>query len=457
MSESLTVPDNMHSPSVLIETLGCKVNLFESEYIHHQLQSANWKRVDTGQADLCVINTCTVTREADRQSRQAIRRAIRENPEAKIVVTGCYAEMEPEQCAAIPGVDLVVPGTEKLSIPEIISSGTDQEQVIFRSDSVVSEQLPSHAVTGFESRTRAYLQVQQGCDNGCTFCIIHEARGASRSILPTTITRQVERYVEQGFREIVICGIDLGSYGFDLSSGTDEKFSLSSLIRELAIRHPNCRFRLSSIDPAHITSDLISVFEDYENICPHLHLSLQSMSPIILKRMKRRYAPEDVFRAVEALSEIRSDLVLSADVMVGFPTESDEDFELTRNALHTLKIAYPHVFAYSERPGTPAARIPKQVPITTRKERARLLRQEGESIRREVLGRYIGQRVTTLIESSVDPSSPLIRSRMANFIPVYFEQSEKSGQNYQSLEIKGFCRDGLKGESYATESERGTS
>ena len=442
----MTVSNDAYTPSVSIETLGCKVNLFESEYIYHQFQSADWVKADAGTADLCVINTCTVTKEADRQSRQAIRRTIRNNPDATVVVTGCYAEMQPEKCAEIEGVDFVVPGTEKLRIPEIVSLGHKNKQLIFRSDGDLSSPLPSEAVAGFESRTRAYLQIQQGCDNGCTFCIIHKARGASRSILPTSVARQVERYASQGFREIVVCGIDLGAYGFDLSTQSNGSFSLSSLIRELASRHPGLRFRLSSIDPAHITSDLITVFDEFENVCPHLHLSLQSMSPIILKRMKRRYAPEDVFLAVEALYKTRSDLILSADVMVGFPTESDDDFERTRRALHELEVSYPHVFAYSQRHGTPAARIPKQIPHEIRKERARLLRHEGERIRQKVLRRFFGQTVRTLVENVVEPSTQLTRSRMANFVPVYFRRADESEQEYQNLVITQFCRDGLKGE-----------
>ena len=443
MSVSSAATKNSHTPEVSIDTLGCKVNLFESEYIKHQLNSIDWENSDAESDDICIINTCTVTKEADRQSRQAIRRAIRKNPDATIVVTGCYAEMQPEKCAEIPGVDLVVPGTDKLRIPDIIMTGRGFDERVYRSDEKTEDFLPSLAVAGFESRTRAYLQVQQGCDNGCTFCIIHEARGASRSILPTSVTRQVEQYVRQGFKEIIVCGIDLGSYGMDLSGSLDEEFSLASLVRELATRYPACRFRLSSIDPAHITSELISVFEEFENVCPHLHLSLQSMAPIILKRMKRRYTPEDVNLAVERLNKVRRDLVLSADIMVGFPTESDSDFECTRRALHELEIAYPHVFVYSERNGTPAARIPKQVPVDVRKQRAQLLRQEGEEIRIKVLQRYLGERVSTLIESAAEPSSNLMRSRMSNFIPVYFHQAAQQEHGYKELSIGGLYKDGL--------------
>ena len=231
--------------SVVIDTLGCKVNLFESEYLYDQLQNLQWDRSKNDQGDLCIINTCTVTKEADRQSRQAVRRAIRRNPNAKIIVTGCYAEMQPEKCAEIPGVDLVVPGTRKLEIPRLASNDASHSNSRVLDSEVGSSELPQEPVVAFESRSRAFLQVQQGCDNGCTFCIIHQARGPSRSILPTTVNRQVEQYVQQGFHEIVICGIDLGSYGADLSNGTQPVFNLASLTRELATRYPETRFRWS--------------------------------------------------------------------------------------------------------------------------------------------------------------------------------------------------------------------
>ena len=227
------------------------------------------------------------------------------------------------------------------------------------------------------------------------------ARGPSRSIAPTTVMRQVESFVEQGFAEIVICGIDLGSYGDDLENDGNFDMNLAVLTSELAERHPDTRFRLSSIDPAHITSRLVSVIERYDNVCPHIHLSLQSASPIILKRMKRRYQPDDVYSAVAALRNVRSDLVLSADIMAGFPTETESDFEMTKSAIFDLEIAYPHVFAYSERDGTPAARIPKQVPPEVRKTRARVLRHAGDTVRQKVLSGYVGKSAEVLTECRV--------------------------------------------------------
>ena len=431
--------------SVVIETLGCKVNLFESEYLYDQLQTLQWDRSKNDQGDLCIINTCTVTKEADRQSRQAVRRAIRRNPNAKIIVTGCYAEMQPEKCAEIPGVDLVVPGTRKLEIPRLASNDANHSNSRVLEFKAGSSELPQEPVVAFESRSRAFLQVQQGCDNGCTFCIIHQARGPSRSILPTTINRQVEQYVQQGFHEIVICGIDLGSYGADLSNGTQPAFNLASLTRELAIRYPETRFRWSSIDPAHITPDIVGVLEEHANVCPHIHLSLQSASPIILKRMKRRYSPEEVYQAIENLRRVRSDLVLSADIMAGFPTESDADFELTRAALYDLEIAYPHVFVYSEREGTPAARIPKGVAVDVRTSRAKNLRLAGEEIRERVLNCYIGKQVDVLIEGFADQQASVVRSRMSNYLPVYFTDTTDVQRGFKNFVVAGLYRDGLWG------------
>ncbi len=441
-----TAPETIQ-PSVSIETLGCKVNLFESEYISSQLKSSHWAESNGDSKDICIINTCTVTREADRQSRQAIRRTIRNNPNSTVIVTGCYAEMQSEACAGIPGVDYVVPGSKKLQIPKLISGEISYDSLSASNGSEASTLMPELAVAGFESRSRANLQVQQGCDNGCTFCIIHKARGPSRSIPPTTVIRQVETFVGQGFAEIVICGIDVGSYGDDLANGESHRITLAALTAELAARYPQVRFRLSSIDPAHITSELVIAIGHYENICPHIHLSLQSASPIILKRMKRRYQPDDVYAAVAALREARSDLVLSADIMAGFPTESEQDFEMTRASIFDLSIAYPHVFAFSERDGTPAARIPKQVPPAVRKARAKQLREAGEIVRQKVLSPYIGQTASALTESEVShtDSKKMYRARMANYLPVYFACEHDAPGRTVKLELTSLHRNGLLG------------
>ena len=426
------------SSSVSVKTLGCKVNLYESEYLSQQLDAV--PDASLGNRRLCVVNTCTVTREADRQSRQTIRRVVKRNPDALVVVTGCYAEMQSQACSEIPGVDLVVPGSRKLEIPRIVRDHfSGAEQIIV--DPVPEHILPSTAVQSFGTRSRAFVQIQQGCDNGCTFCIIHKARGSSRSILPTTVIRQVEQFVETGYREIVFCGIDLGAYGLDL----DGKIALPVLVSEIAARYQDCRFRLSSIDPAHIDDELVAVMREHENVCPHIHLSLQSAAPIILKRMKRRYTPDDVYQKVAHLRAEVSDLILSADVMAGFPTETDADFEMTLKSIDDLEIAYPHVFAYSERDGTPAARIPNQVSPAVRKQRAKILREAGDVVRTKVLNRYIGKQVRVLREDGgIEVERQ--RTRMNNYVPVYVLQDNANAGSWADVQVTGLHRDGLAGD-----------
>lgn len=390
-----------------ITTLGCKVNTYESELIGETLQTDNWAVVpNTSKADLYLINTCTVTREADRQARQEVRKAIKRNPDALIVVTGCYAQIEPQACADIPGVDLVVGNDRKLDIHKLLPElerGSLPPVMVGDLDQHVS--LPYQLLTAYETHTRAFVQIQQGCNQGCTFCIIHVARGPSRSISPRLIKRQVQRLVLNGYPEIVICGVDLGAYGEDLSS-SNMQLDLVDLLTELlamecAPENP-FRIRLSSIDPHHITDRLIDLMASEPRICPHIHLSLQSGNTLILKRMKRRYDADHVRDRITKLRSVLPNLVMSADVMVGFPTETEEQYLDTQNLLTELDIAFPHVFSYSERSGTPAARIPmdKQVPIAERKERNARLRASAEPLQRRLRESQLGRTVWVLPEKS---------------------------------------------------------
>jgi len=380
-----------NAKKVGIATLGCKVNVYESELISETLKVNDWQVVpNTEPADLYLINTCTVTREADRQARQAVRKAIRCNPDALVVVTGCYAQMDAQACADIPGVDLVLGNDRKLDVHKLLPAleqGELPRVMVGDLDQHVS--LPNQLLTGYQAYTRAFVQIQQGCDQGCTFCIIHAARGPSRSLPPSLIKRQVQRLVLNGYPEIVICGVDLGSYGEDLHIEQDGEtgqryFDLVDLLQELlALDHePDnpFRIRLSSIDPHHISDRLIDLMANEPRVCPHIHLSLQSGNTLILKRMKRRYTAEHVLDRIGKLRRVLPQLVLSADVMVGFPTETEQQYLDTLKMVSDLAIAFPHVFSYSERDGTPAARIPieKQVPVSERKERNLRLRRAAE-------------------------------------------------------------------------------
>ena len=303
-----------------ITTMGCKVNTFESELIAETLKTKNWRIVSNSEvADLYLINTCTVTREADRQARQEVRRAVKRNPDALVVVTGCYAQIDPQACADIAGVDLVLGNDRKLDTHLLLPALEKGElPKILVGDLNEHVSLPEEMLAGFDGQTRAFVQIQQGCDQGCTFCIIHVARGPSRSLAPNLIKRQVQRLAMNGYPEIVICGVDLGSYGEDFPN-TDEKFDLVDLLQELLELEYDpdnaFRIRLSSIDPHHITDRLIALIAQHDRICPQIHLSLQSGSTLILKRMKRRYDAHHVRSRINALRKAVPDLVISADVI----------------------------------------------------------------------------------------------------------------------------------------------
>ena len=412
--------------TVAVSTLGCKVNLYESNLIAQKLSVDSWQNISAKEkADMYVVNTCTVTQEADRQARQEIRRLIRQNPEALVVVTGCYAQMDPAACAQIPGVDLVIGNDRKLDIHQLLplyEKGELPKVMVGELDNHVS--LPDGLLAGFEGQTRAFMQIQQGCNQGCTFCIIHRARGPSRSIPMTVLKRQAQRLVVNGYQELVVCGVDLGSYGEDFDH---DQFSLVGLINELNNEHPNVRLRLSSIDPFHITDEVIDCFKQGK-VCPHLHLSLQSANTLILKRMKRRYDREMVYERIAKLREAVPDLVISADVMTGFPTETEDQFEQTLKAITDLEIAYPHVFPYSQRAGTPAARIPKQVDVKTRKARAAQVRKLGDDVLKEVLEQNNGKTFTVLTEEIIDKKSGLRRARAENYLPVFVATAHQANQ-----------------------------
>ena len=411
---------------VAVSTLGCKVNVYESNLIAQNLNRQNWRTVSArDNADLHIINTCTVTQEADRQARQEVRRVIRRNPDALIVVTGCYAQMDPTACSEIPGVDLVVGNDRKLDIHELLplyQAGKLPKVIVGELDKHVS--LPEGLLSGIDGQTRAFIQIQQGCNQGCTFCIIHRARGPSRSIPMTLLKRQAQRLVMNGYQELVICGVDLGAYGEDLDG---QAYNLVDFVDEIHRSHPQVRLRLSSIDPVHITDDLIDRYRQGV-ICPHLHLSLQSANTLILKRMKRRYDREFVYERVKQLRQAVPGLVISADVMTGFPTETDEQFEQTLSAITDLEIAFPHVFPYSQRSGTPAAKIPKQIDVKIRKQRAQQVRRAGEAVLKQVINRQIGQRQQVLTEESIDRKSGYRRARAENYLPVLVSQAYNANQ-----------------------------
>ncbi len=420
------------SKRVAMVTLGCKVNSYESELIAESLIKDGYTRVDAKQvADLYIINSCTVTAEADRQSRQLARRLRRLNPQAKLVMTGCFAQNNAEECAQMDAVDLVVGNAAKLDIPIIIngplvtakSSHAPSEKII-RPEFGELMSVPVDLLTGYESQSRAFMQIQQGCNQGCTFCIIHIARGPSQSFAIESVLAQFKAIANNGYKEVVICGVDLGSYGEDLN----HPVTLAWLLKEMLKLKLDCRIRISSIDPIHITDELIALFRDQSGLCPHIHLSMQSANTLILKRMKRRANREHIYHVVSELRRVRPELVVSADVLVGFPTEDIEHFADTLDATNELNIAFPHVFPYSAREGTPAARIPRQVGADEKKRRAKLVREAGAQIRQKLSHKLVGSKALAIVESRAKNGHYI--ARRADYFAV-----ELSPKNADSIEI----------------------
>ena len=342
-----------------ILTFGCRLNTYESEVI----------RAHTAHlADTVVINTCAVTAEAERQARQAIRRAQRERPGAAIVVTGCAAQIAPQSWAALPGVTRVVGNVEKLLAGTWIAGAPS-----IVSDIMEARETAAHLVTEFAGRARAFVQVQQGCDHRCTFCVIPYGRGPNRSVPIGVIVDQVRALVAAGFHEIVLSGVDITSYGPDLPGAP----CLGQMVRRLLALVPELpRLRLSSLDPAAIDEDLWRVLAEEPRLLPHLHLSLQAGDDMVLKRMKRRHGRAGAGEAIARARALRPGIAIGADLIAGFPTETDAQFDNTLGFVREYAIPYLHVFPYSERPGTPAARMPA-VPVPLRRERAGRLREAG--------------------------------------------------------------------------------
>jgi threonylcarbamoyladenosine tRNA methylthiotransferase MtaB len=344
-----------------ILTFGCRLNTYESEVM----------RAHTAHlADTVVINTCAVTAEAERQARQAIRRAQRERPGAAIVVTGCAAQIAPERWAALPGVSRVVGNTEKL-LAATWAPGSNAGV----SDIMAARETAAHLVTEFAGRARAFVQVQQGCDHRCTFCVIPYGRGPNRSVPIGAIVAQVRALVEAGYHEVVLSGVDIASYGPDLPGAP----RLGQMVRRLLALVPALpRLRLSSLDPAAIDDDLWQVLKDEPRLLPHLHLSLQAADDMVLKRMKRRHCPAQAASVIARARALRPGIAIGADLIAGFPTETDAQFDNTLQFVRDLGLPYLHVFPFSERPGTPAARMPA-VPVPVRRARAAQLRAAGEA------------------------------------------------------------------------------
>ena len=345
--------------------------------------------------DLVVVNTCAVTAAAERQARQAIRGVHRDRPGARIVVTGCAAQLDPAAWRALPGVVRVLGNAEKLAPESWGEAALGAGDAV--SDIGRARQTAPHLVTRFADRARAFVQVQQGCDHRCSFCIIPYARGPSRSVPVGAVVEQVRALVGAGYREVVLTGVDIASWGADLPG----RPPLGQLARRLLALVPGLpRLRLSSLDPACLDDDLWGLLGDEPRLMPHLHLSLQAGADLILKRMRRRHLTDDAARVIERARRLRPGLAVGADLIAGFPTEDDALFEQTLSFVREQALPYLHVFPYSERPGTPAARMPA-VPMATRRARAGRLRDAAADIARRYHATLLGQPLRVLLESPI--------------------------------------------------------
>ena len=368
--------------TVDILTFGCRLNTYESEVMRTHASALT---------DTIIVNTCAVTAEAERQARQAIRRAHRENPTANIVVTGCAAQINPENWSTLPGVTRILGNEDKLKPESWLPNAPSAV-----SDIMAARETAPHLVTEFAGRARAFVQVQQGCDHRCTFCIIPFGRGPNRSVPIGAIAEQVRTLVATGFQEIVLTGVDIASYGPDLPG----RPTLGQMARRLLAAVPELpRLRLSSIDPAAIDDDLWRLIETEPRLMPHLHFSLQAGSDLILKRMKRRHLRQQALDVIARARTLRPGIGIGADLIAGFPTETDFLFNETLQFVEEAKIPFVHVFPYSERPGTPAARMPA-VPVPLRRERAARLRDAGAIAARNFYAAQIGTIVTVLAETA---------------------------------------------------------
>jgi threonylcarbamoyladenosine tRNA methylthiotransferase MtaB len=376
-----------------LETFGCRLNTFESEIMLQHAEKA-------GLNNTIIFNTCAVTAEATRQARQAIRKARKENPDADIVVTGCAAQTEAQVFAAMPEVTRVLGNEEKLSATSW-AKGTNRPRVDVSDIMQVTETRPP-MIEQLTARTRAFLQVQTGCDHRCTFCIIPFGRGNSRSVPIADAVEQVKRLVNNGHHEVVLSGVDLTSWGADLEGSP----KLSVLLAKILQQVPDLkRLRLSSIDSIEADAALVDIIASERRVMPHLHLSLQSGDNMILKRMKRRHAREDSIAFCSALKSRRPDMVFGADIIAGFPTETDEMFENSMKLLDDCGLTFLHVFPYSPRPGTPAARMP-MLDKDVIKRRAALLRAKGEQRLQHFLAAQIGSTQAVLVETPSTGRTP---------------------------------------------------
>lgn len=431
---------------VALTTLGCKVNQYDTATIEDRLRTNGHSLVsfdDT--ADVYIVNSCTVTNRADAESRQLARRAKRHNPAARVIMTGCYAQVSPQSVAAVPEVDYVI-GINRLDdLLRAVTAELSQKIAVSNLRKCENGMAPAIGTLGaqtFHGQTRAFLKIQEGCDLFCTFCIVPMSRGMSRSVSPRLVLEQLDRLAEHGFQEVVLTGVHLGGYGHDL----DPQLDLAWLVEAIEERKPVPRVRLSSLDPHEFSDQLISLLAHAETVCPHLHIPLQSGDDTILSRMRRRY---DCALARDVLVRLREALpqaALGTDLIVGFPGEGEEEFAQGYQFLVDSPFTYFHVFPYSVRTGTTAAKFDNKVPKPIINARASQVRKLGEQKKAAFARQFVGQTVPVLFEHSRDTSSGLLKGYSRNYLRVFAAGDDKQMNREVPVRIARASRGTVWGE-----------
>lgn len=406
---------------ISITTLGCKVNQVESEAISAELQKHGYQNAVSGEkSNLCIINTCTVTQKAAMQSRQAIRRAIRENPEAIILATGCYAQSEPLELKKIKGLQYIIGNANKQDISQIISSSDQSvmsQPVITHQDIGKEQYLKKMSAPAIGNRTRPFVKIQDGCDNFCTYCVVPYTRGPSRSLPPDDVMDEISLISRHKSKEIVLTGIHLGRYGVDLHPPT----SLLHLLSRICDSNMIHRIRLSSIEPNELTDDLLNYIAASKHVCHHFHIPLQSGDKTILKKMNRPYDPELFKKLVGHIHRILPDAAIGVDVMIGFPGETDDAFNNTYELIKSLPISYLHVFPFSPRPGTPAEKYKNQIDHHTIKIRRNKMMQLGHDKKTVFYNKMIEKTIEVLLEDKRDTATGYLTGVSSNYVRVLID------------------------------------
>ncbi len=413
---------------VVLETLGCRANQADSAYLAGALQQKGYEVVNTIEgADIYLLNTCTVTGKADQEARQLTRRAKRRQPKIQVIVTGCYAQTQPEAVAALPSVDSVIGNTEKGELPALLGESLPAVRV---SPITPQRQVPSFGLATYSKNTRASVKIQDGCNRYCTFCIIPKARGRSRSVPIRDVLHELHNLRAAGFEEAILTGIHIGTFGVDRGE------SLEQLLQLIDLEKPLSRVRLSSIDPEEVSDRMIETIATSDVLCPHFHIPLQSGEDTVLARMKRRYRADDFRRLVEKIETLLPEAGIGTDVIVGFPGESPERFRQTEQLLNDLPLSYFHVFPYSKRKGTPAAQLGSQIPQAIKKERGARLRALSDTKKQNFYRRFVGTTQEVVVEEKRDLREGFLKGVTRNYLPVFFKGPNRLYQKRVAVKIE---------------------